>query len=288
MKIKTGLLLLTLWVYMAFFTMTAAAAQRIEGVHLEISYGTEVPKEGEGIGQLWVTTANTECTVVHTAYLNEQSVWSLDDVPGVLVILEAQEGYSFAYETLQGISFSGCGAVLLRGAKRDDGRYLELYVQLEPVSIGRERIKGEPEEEKQPDTKEVMESYLVPMTWWKDKEARWADSGADLYMVELYRNGKKDDTVMTDGISYDFRQQMARKGEYRFRVCAVLTELGRNGPWSPYSESYYLDRGINEGLLPVNEGTAEGGPSEVGASVEVPGTIVEKEKKASGPGRTLR
>lgn len=91
----------------------------------------------------------------------------------------------------------------------------------------------------------------VSDAWWDDDNvtvATWEEvEDAYQYEVYLYCDERKMDSIKTKKLRYDFERKMTKEGEYTFRVRALARGSDyRDGYWSDYSDSIYIDADFAE------------------------------------------
>jgi len=201
--------------------MTVYADTRIDQVAVTFSYD-KAPESGDEVGDIRATVSSSAPYFVEYAeYISDSVEWHVGDRPLVRVLLTAQSGYYFGYQSKSHFSLSGCSATYKSASRYDDNTSMELEVYLKRVGGVLGGANG-------------LE--------WSGCTAVWEEmEGAKSYDVRLMRNGNTVTTVRTSGTYYNFAGNIQRAGDFTFKVRGISDYNDRAGEWSGASESYYVD-----------------------------------------------
>lgn len=204
------------------FQISAFAAEKIDKVSLELSYGNGgEPKAGEYVGEIQAKAKGTGYRVDYVEYEVNNDIWTVGDRPVVRIGLTAEGDRYFGYTSKSHFELSGCGATFKSAKKYDDDYSMEVYVYLKRVGGTLKSTEG-------------LE--------WSGTTAVWEEIyGAKSYEVRLRRDGNTVTIGKTDQNYYDFTGYFEKKGDYTFNVRGISEYDGRTGEWSEDSDSIYLD-----------------------------------------------
>lgn len=234
MRKRTAALLLTLCMAMGMSISAHAAETKIEKVEIEFSWDS-VPAQGERPGKVSATAkGDAKYRVGDVYYTNDvDDYWVLGDMPEVVAVLHAANGYRFSSTARSVFSISGENAKYKKARTYDSGDTLELTVTFP-------RLTGK--------------LQAVENNYWEDNMAVWDElEGAKSYEIRLYRNDKLQTTVKSTSAHYDFSGSFTREGDYSFRVRGIATYNNNPGEWSEDSD-YNIISERQAQSTPVNGG----------------------------------
>lgn len=209
----------------AMMSFTAPAAEKIEGITLELESSIYA---GESGSEVEAILDDEGCYVDSVNVTNEPDIWEEDDKPKIKVIIYAEDGYTFA----SGFNKDDVALDEEEGTVTSVSRSstkLTVSVTLPELYYGDDYDEGDYE----------LDVYELA---WDDSEngcAYWEGTDyAKKYELKLYRDGDSISSVLsTKDTTYDFSSYFTKSGEYSFKVRAVRNSNNTSG-WSESDEWY--------------------------------------------------
>lgn len=198
---KIGLFLLLVCTMTGMGTICAFAKTKINSVSIKVESSIE-PDTEYGKEEIDVTVKTGKCTFMDYEILNDDNEWSLNMVPKIQVVLEANDDYYFS-SSLTASNIKIAGGTYISATRAESSTQLKITMTLPSLMT----FVGEMGEVR------LNQSGI----------ASWDPvMGAAEYYIRLYRDGSSVNTsVTTRSTSYDFSPAMLRSGSYTVRVRAV-------------------------------------------------------------------
>ncbi len=218
-------------------SFAAVKRKKIGSVSIDVEAHIELG-DRYGDEEIEVTTRGKHYSYDYYEIENFGFEWTEDDVPEIIIYLNADDGYYFSLTKASSVRLSG--ATYVRAATQDNKETLKLQVKLAPM---KEMLGAETE---------------VILT--DGGYASWDSiQGAGSYELRLYRNDTGVGPVYqtTDQIYYDYTTQMSKPGSYRVKVRAVNKQNTESkGKWME-SEVITISADMADA---IRNGTAPGLP----------------------------
>lgn len=206
----------------AFQLTTAFASSRTEIDYVSLSFVSDI-RVGESGGSVDVTANGSDYYVDEVEIVNDTDEWDDRDRPRIKVYLTAESDYYFTANGRNDFDLDGEGATYVTSDTRDSRTTLILTVKLDPLEgDGDLSVTGL-----------ELNEYSGEATWEENDYAKY-------YQVRLYRNDSScSSTYKTEDTSFDFAEDITKKGDYYFKVRAARSSSER-GDWEE-SDSVYID-----------------------------------------------
>lgn len=182
-------------------TIDVFAKTKINSVSIKVEADI-APDTEFGQEDIEVTVKTGKCEFVEYEILNDDNEWSLNMVPQILVVIEAEDDYYFP-STLTASKIKVSGGTYVSATRAQSSTQLKVIMNLPSLLT----YVGE----------------MSEITLDQNGVANWQPvTGAAQYSARLYRDGSGVGTSVTTGnTSYDFSPAMLRKGSYQIRVRAI-------------------------------------------------------------------
>lgn len=198
---RAAALLLAATMLTGLGSMEVFAKSKINSVSIKIE--AEIQPDTEyGVEEIDVSVKSGKCSYMDYEILNEDNEWSLDMVPKIQVILEAEDDYYFP-SSLTASKIKISGGTYVSAVRAESSTQLKITVLLPSLNS----FVGE------------MKDVRLD----QNGMASWEPViGAAQYSVRLYRDGGSVNTaVVTNKTSYDLSPAMLRSGTYYVRIRAI-------------------------------------------------------------------
>lgn len=226
-RIRRGAGVLAVCMVSVITAMTVWAESRIRITGPIQVYVNSSISAGTDHGSVNVSVTGGHCSYEDVEILNEPDQWAGGDVPRIRVTISAESGYYFSSLSKSMFEISGnqnprYSSTSVEGGS--DKTTLRLTIKLDELDTDRD-------------------SLTVDNIGWNGDSGvgEWSDSNqARSYQVKLRRDDRDIGSVYsTTNTSYDFANQITRRGDYTFCV-RIVDYNGNKGYWEE-SDSFYVD-----------------------------------------------
>jgi len=207
----------------AMMSFTAPAAEKIEGITLEIDSSIYA---GESGSEVEVILDDDNCYVDTVTVTNEPDVWEEDDKPKLKVVILANDGYAF-------MSGFGKDEVAL---DEDSGKVTSVSRSASRITVNITLTELYYSDDYDDDYYD-LDVYDLGWDGAGSGYAYWEGTDyAKRYEVRLYRDGEEASKVLsTEDTTYDFSSYFTKGGDYSFKARAVRNS-NNTSSWSTSDE----------------------------------------------------
>lgn len=184
---------------------------------------------GAPIGELTVTTQDSQYYVDSARFLNDHEIWQKNERPKVRVELYADEYCRFTHTSKHYFTLNGYGAVFASAAIMYNGAYMEVDLYLDRVSGDGDFSQAD-----------FSLSWDGNTATW---ENHYSTEGCEVRLYRWNSSGSSSSVVTTKKTAldeYDFTSYMTRSGYYTFRVRPYDSGFDTSQMWSSHSEKQYV------------------------------------------------
>lgn len=191
----------------------AASRKKIKSLSVSVESNIQ-PGVQYGDEEVEVEVKGGHCSYDYYDIQNDGMEWGEDDIPEIIIYIEADEGYYFSLTKASSVKLSG--ATYVKATKQNSSETLALKVKLPSLaeSVG-----------------EVTNVVLTDggFGYWDEPH------GAGSYELRLYRNGEGVGAsyLTTNDSQYNFQNMMGKPGNYMLKVRAVnKVNQDKKGVWT--------------------------------------------------------
>lgn len=179
---------------------------------------------GSDESSLYIWSENEHYNVTDVRMIDEPDEWQYGDIPKAEIVVQAEDDFYFADLTKEKVHFKGSKATYTSSSRSDNNSVVTVKIKLP-------KVEG---------------SLVIDSIWWDENPdfpiGKWdMDYKSDHYEVRLYRGGSLiTDSILVNGMSYNFTPNITRAGEYSFKVRSVSSN-GSKSDWYESDGVYNID-----------------------------------------------